>query len=179
MIFLPSIFALVVAVVLSGDTASTQEVSHHIADGRTVSVTMSTPSCDDQNAGPPDDRFAINLVYGCGAVGSGVDGEGTVLVSHEPGQTTPRQFLMSHVADLLPEATDEERQSQITMAEFLSQGVVVQFLCFTGENADRTGGRVYCVLDQPNTQVVVGAESYDRDKAVAVLQLILGGMTIR
>lgn len=179
MILLPSIFALVSAVVLAGDTASAQEVSHRIADGRTVSVTTPTPGCDVQNPGAPDDRFAIDMAYGCGAVGSGVDGEGTVLVSHEPGQTTPRQFLMSHVVVLLPEATEEERQSQIVVAEFLSQGVVVQFLCFAGENADHTAGRIYCVLDQPNTQVIVGAESYDRDKAVAVLRLILGGMTIR
>lgn len=179
MILRPSIFALVSALVFAGGAASAQEVSHRIADGRTVSVATATPGCDDQNPGPPDDQFAIAMLYGCGAAGSGVDGEGTVLVSAEPGQTTPREFLMGHVADLLPEATEEERQSQIIVAEFLSLGAVVRFLCFAGERADQTAGLVYCVLEQPNTQVIVGAESYDRAKAVAVLQLILGGMTIR
>lgn len=119
--------------------------------------------------------------YGCGVRGSGLDGEGALIVSDLPGETTPRGYLMQHAVALLPTATDEQRQSQIFSVEAVPRegGVAVSFVCFAGENDDRNGGLIYCVLDQPNTQVVLGAESHDMEKAADVLQLIIGGVTIR
>ena len=172
-----STLAFVVATILAG-AAHAQDASHRLADGRTITVAMPTPGCEDQRV-DPDDRFVISMVYGCGAVGSGTDGEGAVVVSHVPGSTTPRGFLLDHVRTLLPAATEAEAQAQIIPVEVQTRGDVARFLCFSGENADHTRGLIYCVLDQPNTQVMIGAESYDFPKAADVLFIISNGLTIR
>lgn len=177
MTILPPMLALASALLLAGP-AHAQDASHRLADGRTITVAMPTPGCEDQRV-DPDDRFVISMVYGCGAVGSGTDGEGAVVVSHVPGSTTPRGFLLEHVKTLLPAATEAEAEAQIMPVEVQTRGDVARFLCFSGENADHTRGLIYCVLDQPNTQVMIGAESYDFGKAADVLFLISSGLTIR
>lgn len=168
--------AMAMAVCVGG-TAQAQTLSHTLADGRTVSVAARTQGCEDQNE-IPDPTFAISLVYGCGVVGSGQDGEGSLLVAHQPGARSPREYLRGHAAALLPNADEAQREALIITADLPTATGPRTFVCTGGENDAGTGAVVYCVLDQPGTQMLVGAQSYDTERVLAVLGLILAGVTI-
>lgn len=173
-------FAILFAVGLLGAAGAShaQEVSHRLGDGRTITVAARTEGCEDRHAREHPD-FAIAFTYGCGVAGSGQDGEGSLIVAHEPGTRTPLDYLMGHAEALLPDADDQARRSLIDAVDLPTRTGAVRFLCLWGQNAAATGGTVICVLDQPTVQVLLGTESYDIERAANTLSLILGGVSIR
>lgn len=169
--------ALAIATVWAG-CAAAQDHTATLQDGKVVTVPATTDVCGTPNA-MSDPRFAVALAFGCDDPISGATGEGSLVIAAQPGQTTPRDYLVQSAARYLPQGTEAERASLLTQATLTLSSGDHAFLCLPIENPDRTFGEATCVLDQPKTQLMVAAQSHDVNQALGVVLMFMSGVTIR
>ena len=158
--------------------------THALLDGRTVSVADKTPPCDPVTDGQ-DPMFAIvvrsdcrDAVTGISGVSS-ISGGASIAVGRQPGETTPREYLQSVAADYWPHLSAAERDEEIRAGEIKFSGETHTMICAGAHDQEGTFGEVMCVLDQPRTQVIIGARSTGLQEAYGVMLMFLSGVSIR
>jgi|GEM_PF-5773696 len=158
--------------------------THALPDGRTVSVADKTPPCDPVTDGQ-DPMFAIVVRSDCrDAVTSisgvsGISGGASIVVGRQPGETTPREYLQSVAADYWPHLSPAERDEEIRAGEIKFSGETHTMICAGAHDQEGTFGEVMCVLDQPRTQVIIGARSTGLQEAYGVMLMFLTDISIR
>jgi len=170
---------LLVALAVAGSASSqTPPRTHLLPDGRTVSVADKTLPCDPAIDGQ-DPMFAIVVRSDCRDAISGFSGGASIAVGRQPGETTPREYLQSVAADYWPHLSLAERDEEIRTAEFKFSDETHTMICAGAHDREGTFGEVMCVLDQPRTQVIIGARSTGLQEAYGVMLMFLTGVSIR
>ena len=170
---------LLIALAVAGAAlAQTPARTHLLPDGRTVSVADKTPPCDPVTDGQ-DPMFAIVARSDCRDAISGLSGGASILVGRQPGETTPREYLQSVAAEYWPHLSPAERDEEIRAGEIKFSGETHTMICAGAHDREGTFGEVRCVLDQPRTQVIIGARSTGLQEAYGVMLMFLSGVSIR
>jgi hypothetical protein len=169
--------AALVTLGLAAGSATAQERSHRLQDGRILTVTAETP------CGAPrpeeDPRFAFLVTFSCFDDVSGVSGEGFFAVGAQAGETTPEEYLLGIAEEYWPDLSVEARKSRIVPATGTGRQGSLAVLCLFGADAEQARGEATCVVDHPRTQVIMHARSSEAEAALGVLTMFISGVSVQ
>jgi hypothetical protein len=162
---------------LAAGSATAQDLSHQLQDGRTLTVMAETP------CGAPrredDARMAFLVTFTCLDDVSGLAGEGFFAVGAQPGETTPREYLLAIAEEYWPERSAEAREAEIIPATATGMSGSFAVLCVLAADAEQARGEATCVVDHPRTQVIMQGRSSGAEAALGVLTMFISGVSVR
>ena len=156
-------------------SAPNQATDIALADGRRATLPVTAPRCSPGRVENPGASTIIT--FACGSA------EVQILVSIPPLEYPPHIVLQEMASRWQPEfmswPADQRANFLRREARTLMGGATAFFHCLTYDDVAAFEGKAYCILDQPQSQLVVAAEAPMASDAAQALQAVLSQVRIR